>query len=74
MLSGSGDLLMKYKNFSRDILKSDFEEGWQKWPSDCNKGILKPQTQKSCEPSKMIDLVDPSEFKFEDGLKYANLK
>lgn len=57
---------MKYKNFSRDILKCDFEEGWNKWPSDSNKGVPMPVAQKDCS-GKTVDLVDASSFKF--GIK-----
>jgi SagB-type dehydrogenase family enzyme len=62
---------MKFKNFSRDILKCDFEEGWQRWPSDSNKGIPKPPAQKNCLVSQMIDLVDPHEFKYDLKLQDA---
>lgn len=62
---------MKYKNFSRDVLKCDFEEGWNKWPSDCNKGMTKPHAQKNYITNKLIDLVDPGEFKFEIKLQDA---
>jgi SagB-type dehydrogenase family enzyme len=57
---------MKYKNFSRDILKCDFEEGWSKWPSDSNKGVPMPPGQKPCLPQdKLIDLVAPEHFEFD---------
>jgi hypothetical protein len=57
---------MKYKNFSRDILKCDFEEGWSKWPSDSNKGMPMPPGQKPCLPGdKLIDLVTPAHFEFD---------
>lgn len=62
---------MKYKNFSRDILRSDFEEGWNRWPSDSNKGIPMPHAQKGCESSQMINLIDPHDFKFETKLQDA---
>ncbi len=62
---------MKYKNFNRDILKSDFEEGWNRWPSDSNKGVPMPPAQKSCESSERINLVDPHDFKFEVKLQDA---
>ena len=56
---------MKYKNFNRDILKCDFEEGWSKWPSDSNKGVPMPSGQKPCPPeAKLIDLVMPEQFDF----------
>lgn len=56
---------MRYKNFSSDILKCDFEEGWSKWPSDSNKGIQMPQRQKDCLlETKLIDLVSPKQFDF----------
>jgi SagB-type dehydrogenase family enzyme len=56
---------MKYKNFSRDVLKCDFKEGWSEWPCDSNKGIPMPDGQKPCLPgSKAIDLVSPKEFDF----------
>lgn len=57
---------MKYKNFSRDILKCDFEEGWSKWPSDSNKGMPMPPGQKPYLPGdKLIDLVLPAHFEFD---------
>jgi SagB-type dehydrogenase family enzyme len=63
---------MKYKNFGRDILKCDFEEGWSNWPSDSNKGVPMPQGQKPCVPAdKIIDLVSPNEFKFDLKLQDA---
>jgi SagB-type dehydrogenase family enzyme len=63
---------MKYKNFGRDILKCDFEEGWSSWPSDSNKGVPMPQGQKPCLPTdKLINLVSPDEFKFDIKLQDA---
>ena len=62
---------MKYKNFGRDILKCDFEEGWSKWPSDSNKGIAMPSAQKDCTSDELIDLIAPSDFKFEIKLQDA---
>lgn len=56
---------MKYKNFNRDILKCDFEEGWNNWPSDRNKGVAMPAGQKPYSAEdKLIDLVIPQEFDF----------
>jgi SagB-type dehydrogenase family enzyme len=62
---------MKYKNFARDILKCDFEEGWNKWPSDSNKGVPMPPAQKSCPSVGLIHLVHPKDFKFEIKLQDA---
>lgn len=62
---------MQYKNFTRDILKCDFEEGWCKWPSDSNKGIAMPQAQKDCGSSKLIDLLAPKDFDFAIKLQEA---
>jgi SagB-type dehydrogenase family enzyme len=60
---------MKYKNFSRDYLKCDFEEGWSKWPSDSNKGVPIPPAQKPYSPEdKLIDLVAPEDFDFDTKL------
>lgn len=56
---------MKYKNFSRDILKCDFEEGWSKWPSDSNKGVPMPSGQKPClSGDRLVDLIAPEHFDF----------
>lgn len=63
--------IMKYKNFSRDILKCDFEEGWSKWPSDSNKGIAMPLAQKDCKSGQLINLIDPNDFEFEIKLQDA---
>lgn len=61
---------MKYKNFGRDILKCDFEEGWSKYPTDSTKGVPMPPAQKSCS-EKVIDLVDPKDFAFDVSLQEA---
>jgi SagB-type dehydrogenase family enzyme len=63
---------MKYKNFNRDILKCNFEEGWSKWPSDSNKGVAMPAAQKDyVSGCKLFNLVSPDEFKFETTLQNA---
>lgn len=62
---------MKYKNFGRDILKCDFEEGWSKWPSDSNKGMPMPEAQKSCKSGKFIDLPNPQSCKYDIKLQDA---
>lgn len=62
---------MRYKSFSRDILKCDFEEGWNKWPSDSNKGVTMPEAQKHHKSNKLINLVAPEDFKFEIKLQDA---
>ncbi len=62
---------MKFKNFSRDILRSDFEEGWHRWPVDSNKGISMPQAQKDYGTSQVINLVEPSDFNFAIKLQDA---
>ena len=63
---------MKYKNFSRDFLRCDFEEGWSKWPTDSNKGVPMPMPQKACAlGDKLIDLVAPTDFKFDIKLQDA---
>jgi len=63
---------MTYKNFSRDILRCDFEEGWSKWPSDSAKGVPMPSAQKACVlGDKLIDLVAPADFKFDVKLQDA---
>jgi len=63
--------MVKHKNFSRDILKCDFEEGWSKWPTDSNKGISEPAPQKPHKEGKLIDLVDPSNFEYKITLQDA---
>lgn len=57
---------MKFKNFNREILKSDFETGWGQWPFDSNKGLPMPQSQKPyAATDKLIDLVAPDNFDFD---------
>lgn len=57
---------MKFKNFNRDILKSDFEAAWGQWSFDSNKGLPAPQSQKPyAATDKLIDLVAPGEFDFD---------
>lgn len=63
---------MKFKNFNRDILKSDFDAGWGQWPFDSNKGLPAPQPQKSCAATdKLIDLVLSDDFNFDIKLTNA---
>ena len=63
---------MKYKIFSREILKCYFEEeGWGKWPTDSNKGVPIPAAQKTNLACEAIDLVSPKDFKFETKLQTA---
>jgi len=57
---------MKFKNFNRDILKSDFEAGWGQWPFDSNKGLPALSSQKPyAATDKLIDLVAPNNFDFD---------
>jgi SagB-type dehydrogenase family enzyme len=56
---------MRYKNFSKDFLKSHFEENWTEWLSDSKKGIARPPKQKDLLPKdKIIDLIQPEQFDF----------
>jgi len=58
--------LMKFKNFNRDILKSDFEAGWGQWSFDNNKGLPALQPQKPyADTDKLIDLTLPNDFDFD---------
>lgn len=57
---------MKFKNFNREILKSDFEAGWGQWSFDSNKGLPALQPQKPYSATdKLIDLVAPDNFDFD---------
>lgn len=64
---------MKYKSFTREILKCGLEEGWNKWPSDSKKGVEMPAVQKDHvnKNSKLIKLESPEEFVFEATLQQA---
>lgn len=56
---------MKFKNFNREILKSDFEAGWAQWSFDSNKGLPALQPQKPyAATDTLIDLVLPNDFDF----------
>ena len=37
---------MPNKNYGRDILKCDYDNGWMSLPTDSNKGIKEPPAQK----------------------------
>lgn len=57
---------MKFKNFNREILKSDFEAGWSQWSFDSNKGLPALQPQKPyAATDELIDLIDPDKFDFD---------
>lgn len=63
---------MKHKQFDRDILKCHFDESWSSWPSDRNKGVESPISQKPLDENcELIDLPGLDQFDFDTKLQDA---